>query len=221
MEQPSNEDETFGVLLQAASTGRTDMVQTILKDYGADVARQQEQTGSTALHLACANGHVDCVRALLRAGAPTQVTDANGARPLDLVGSDKATTMAFQAELLQCVTSGRMDAVAELLSGGVDPNDDGLPDGSSMLNWAVSFQQPQEMLALLVQHGASVNQSGARGKTALHEACQNADADAVEYLLSIGAQANAVDSDGYDPRHFLPSQDLRDKVRTCATGKSR
>jgi ankyrin repeat protein len=212
MTTPSNEDETFAVLLQAASTGRTDMVQTLLKEYGADVSRQQEKTGSTALHLACANGYVDCVRALLRAGSPTRCRDSSGARPLDLVGNDTATAMAFQAELLQCVTSGRLDAVAELLSGGVDPNNDGLPEGSSILNWAVSFQQSREMLALLLQFGADVNQVGSRGKSALHEACQNGDADVFEYLLSVGARADVVDSDNCDPRHYLPSQDLLDQV---------
>ncbi|CAN0445198.1 unnamed protein product, partial [Ectocarpus sp. 8 AP-2014] len=50
-----------------ARYGELEDVETILSS-GVD-ANHQDAHGNTALHLSCANGHADVIRALIKAGA--------------------------------------------------------------------------------------------------------------------------------------------------------
>lgn len=60
-----------------------------------------------------------------------------------------------------------------------------------------------EQARILVKHGADVNACNSSGNSALYQACLTSPVDytAVEWLLSVGARANAVSRDGYVPLH--------------------
>jgi ankyrin repeat protein len=64
---------------------------------------QAREDGFTALMLTCVNGHLDCVRALLEAGAPVEPAMENG---------DTALLLACQVGHLECVRA-LLDAGAQ------------------------------------------------------------------------------------------------------------
>ena len=76
---------TWGTPLHAASiAGNSDLVSWLLVEKRVDVAAKTVE-GVTAMHLACAAGHTNVVKALLKAGADATVKDGDGrATPLVL-----------------------------------------------------------------------------------------------------------------------------------------
>jgi ankyrin repeat protein len=69
--------------MSAAGCGLTDVVQVLI-DGGAGLNGQDYDDKMTALMQAALNGHDECVKALLSAGADAQVQDANGYTAFDL-----------------------------------------------------------------------------------------------------------------------------------------
>ncbi len=65
------------------------------KTYSMRIARAPSSTeGMTALHVAAQGGKVDLVRYLLDKGANAEIADANGRKPIDLIGSGGARVAA-------------------------------------------------------------------------------------------------------------------------------
>lgn len=61
-------------LMAAAENGHAHVVQALLRVVAAPHVDVREKTeGYTALHLACREGHRECVRALIQAGAKVNV----------------------------------------------------------------------------------------------------------------------------------------------------
>eukprot|EP00636_Phaeomonas_parva_P001971 CAMPEP_0118881102 /NCGR_PEP_ID=MMETSP1163-20130328/20596_1 /TAXON_ID=124430 /ORGANISM="Phaeomonas parva, Strain CCMP2877" /LENGTH=101 /DNA_ID=CAMNT_0006817755 /DNA_START=184 /DNA_END=486 /DNA_ORIENTATION=+ len=92
---PSSPQET---LFLAVASNRADILNEVLGELeraqsGAAVATLNEQRaadGYTPLHLACEEGKIDCLRAILRAGGDPSVCDNAGRLPLDAAGGDGA-----------------------------------------------------------------------------------------------------------------------------------
>ena len=75
-------DDELPPLLRAARAGDAAALADALAS-GADVSARAAWFGSSALHLAAHGGHVECVRALLAAGAETDAKNDAGKRPFD------------------------------------------------------------------------------------------------------------------------------------------
>lgn len=65
--------------------------QEVALDHGADIDGQDIKTGLTPLHIAVSIGHVETVGMLLKAGARTDIPDAEGdtAKTFAIAGEDK------------------------------------------------------------------------------------------------------------------------------------
>lgn len=72
--------DTGAQLLAAARCGDADDVRSLSAVAGA-VDYQDEYTGNTALHMACANGHLASVQILMNSGAK-HIPNASGNTPL-------------------------------------------------------------------------------------------------------------------------------------------
>lgn len=68
-------------LLEAAGAGDVERVRQLL-DADLELPRASNETGDTALHLACAGGHVGVAELLLERGAPPEAVRSDGFKPI-------------------------------------------------------------------------------------------------------------------------------------------
>ncbi|CAM9268504.1 unnamed protein product [Ectocarpus sp. 6 AP-2014] len=84
--ETSSSKHTGADLLDCSRYGELEDVEAILSS-GVD-ANHQDAHGNTALHLSCANGHADVIRALIKAGA-SHLPNGAGNRPLQWAVQNK------------------------------------------------------------------------------------------------------------------------------------
>ena len=111
---------------------------------------------------------------------------------------------------LHCaVTLDRREMVKLLLDKGCDPDirsksgTTGHNDGTALL--AAAFWGRPEIAATLIQRGAKVNATAAKGVVPLHEAARMGQIEIAELLLKHGADVNAKDQDGTTPLDWATS----------------
>ncbi len=138
-------------LAQLARSGRTDELLRLIGEFGGVDAHDRK--GDSVLMLAAYHGHVETVRALLRAGADPAKRNVRGLTPLD--------GAAFKGDV----------AVVEALVEGGAPVDEPGPDGRTALMWAAAFNRSEVTQALL-RRGASVTKTDQVGNTARTHAQQ-------------------------------------------------
>ncbi|WP_367185469.1 ankyrin repeat domain-containing protein [Hydrogenophaga sp.] len=95
----------------------------LLLEQGTGVALNYE----TPLHWACANGRVDCVRALLDRGADVNAKDYSGTPLHWAAGETTIDCMHLkrpsgQGTVHDCHVTGKAECVRLLLAHGADPN---------------------------------------------------------------------------------------------------
>ncbi|CAG9783821.1 unnamed protein product [Diatraea saccharalis] len=137
----------------------------------------RDENGTTALMVACENGRIATLRALLAAGADPCACDADGWTPL-----------AFAAR------GGHLAVVRELLDAGakVDSRDCG---AWTPLLWA-SYKGHEDVVALLLEKGADVHAHGNYNINSLVWAAGRRHSGVVQRLLAAGARANSCDKYG-------------------------
>jgi ankyrin repeat protein len=107
----------------------------------------------------------------------------------------KSTTP--DAQLEHAVRTGDHGAAGRLLAAGADPNRP-LPDGSTLLAWAVE-RQDGEMVKRLLARKANVEGGADPAAAALIVACQYGDPSIVGLLLDARANVNVARPDGIGP----------------------
>ena len=115
----------FDAFMYAARNGHVDVLNLLLAS-GADAAKSEK---TTALHEAARFGHATCVRALLEAGAQTDVRDVHGVLPIELA------TQTDQAEVVKCL----------LLHGEVRQRDTACPKKSDNCQSELDLPQPSSL----------------------------------------------------------------------------
>jgi ankyrin repeat protein len=170
---------TFTVL-EGDRQARGDWARKALRD-GGDV-NVKDRDGRTPLHMACVNGDVLLMEALLARGADPHLKDNEGisalkyatlqpdvspvklllARNVNVDERDR-----FQNTPLMSAAMLGHDAIAELLiSRGADVNARNVK-GTTPLHFAATFPWCYELMRdVLVAHGANVNAKNDRGETA-------------------------------------------------------
>lgn len=136
--------------------------------------------GSSLLFMAIFEKQPGIVKLLLENGADIEQEGIDGITPL-----------------LDSIGRGDIETVQLLLKHGADLEhvDE---DGYSPLVQAIAFCSNNDILALLLEHGADVNGMAA-GKPTLVYAVYDKRLDTVELLVEKGADVNARGSDGWTP----------------------
>ena len=196
-----NEADDHGLtpLFDAAHGAQPEAVAVLLA-LGADVHRWDAR-GEALMHWACEDGSPEVVRLLLQAGA-----DPNQRSPRGWPG------------LPEAACPGRPEIAAALLEAGADPNSVDTESGETPLLWAAHHAESAryaKLARMLVGHGADVTATDPKGRTAVElairgrnrtlaaflaargarhsiwSAADMGDAEALEALLSAGAEVNA------------------------------
>ena len=176
------------------------------------------QTGCTALMIACILSRSDVARILLEAGADPNVKATKGdmalhvaaleagpdlVEPLlehgaktDVLGADGKTPLQIAA------SRSRLEIGRVLLEHGADPNGRGVHD-TTPLHWVfdrVGSPPPtDDFAALLLNHGADPNARDEDGMTPAHLAAHLERTTLLKLLISHGANLNAPDAAGVTP----------------------
>jgi ankyrin repeat protein len=181
---PAGLDAAGVPLADAAARGDLVAVRALLAK-GADVNATQVD-GTTALHTAVVNDHLEIADALLQAGAKAAAGDRYGVMPLSLAA-----------------INGNAAMIGRLLDAGADPNTVD-PSGETALMTAARTGTP-EALRMLLDRGARVDASDPEfQQTALMIAVRENHPAAVELLLRAGAAVNAQTRKGPTPSFTPP-----------------
>jgi len=203
------------LLFNASCSGDERTVAEIIADGECDVNfPNPEYSGSTPLHAASQNGHVEIVRVLIRAGGnvnavktdsyahtPLFVAVSNGrASVVDLLIKAKASVNYHRRGGPTCLMiacqKGFGGLVRRLIQGKADVNiaiDDEIQE--TALTIAAFSGKSAEVLDALLFADANINYARADGVTALIAASQNGSIDAVRILTRNKANVNAVAND--------------------------
>ncbi|XP_039426334.1 ankyrin repeat domain-containing protein 26-like isoform X5 [Corvus cornix cornix] len=161
----------LGKLHRAAASGDLAQVRQGLRKYGIDGRDKAERT---ALHLACANGHVDVVTYLVENKCKINLFDNDNRSPL---------MKAVQCQQEECV--------AILLEHGADPNLADT-DGNTALHLAV-LSGNTTLAGLLLENNANIDAQNKEGCTPLILAISEHHEEIMEFLLKKGADVHARD----------------------------
>ena len=139
--------------------------------------------GSTLLHLAVFNDHIDIVKYLVSQGADVDAQDSEGDTPLHLAAS-----------------SGLFEIAKYLVSKGADVNVKNRSFQETPLH-RTTYYGYINMVELLVNHGADVNARAKDNSSPLQNAAEIGSLNIVKYLISKGAQLNQIDDAGNAALH--------------------
>lgn len=214
----AKDDRGATPLMVAVGHGAVDLVHFLL-ERGADPHAETE-FGDTPLREAVETGHVEIASTLLEAGAlPLDVlapAAASGDEPmLELLlrrGADpNAASDLAEAPLFAAARYGKSAAVGLLIQAGARP-DAVNPYGESPLHLAAGSGGPIEILGRLAEL-AGVDPLDHRGRTPLFAAVEAVHREAVEALISLGADARIRSRSGAGVLHaFFEDLDAFDPL---------
>src|SRR5258708_4834616 len=204
-----------GQIIAAAKDGRAHDLDRLLAQHPRKIMVAGSQWNRPLLHIAAAEGHLDCVNVLLRRGFDIATRDK----------FDNATALHWAAQF------GTVEVVGRLIDAGADVDVDGEGDDHQIgvIGWATCFKHVRtEAADYLLAHGAKPTIFSAvalnraelvrqlvrddpkllrvrkmsrfeHHRTPLHLAVLKNRPKMVKLLLELGADASAKDSRGYTP----------------------
>ncbi|HDS03097.1 MAG TPA: hypothetical protein ENN72_05245, partial [Firmicutes bacterium] len=161
---------------------------------GLDVNSPNEH-GKTPLMTAALTGNVKALEQLIRSGADRDQKDNAG-----------------RNALFYAVDFGQLKALQTLVAFGGDVNtvingENDFRNGQTLLMYTAIYGvslngELEDIISWLVEQGADIEAVDAEGKTALILAVRHKRKEAVRELLSLGADRDKRDSDGYDAHDY-------------------
>ncbi|TMS05655.1 Ankyrin repeat domain-containing protein 26 [Larimichthys crocea] len=170
-------DKDLGKVHKAASVGDLAKLKQLAKKNDIN---QLDKENRTALHIACANGHVDVVQFLLESKAKLNLCDNQN-----------------RSALMKAVQCQHEPCVSMLLENHADPN---LVDinGNTALHLAANIPSISTAASLL-EHEADINAQNKEAFTPLTVAVREDHIEMAEFLLKEGADVNFRDQDQRSP----------------------
>jgi ankyrin repeat domain-containing protein 17 len=212
-DQEHKTDEMHTALMEACMDGHTEVAKLLL-DHGAQVNMPADSFESP-LTLAACGGHSELANLLIEHGADLKERNDEGYTPLMeasreghvemvtlLLSHDpeekfiNAITEETQESALTLACCGGSFEVAKILiEAGADVN-----LGASTPLMEASQEGHIELVQLLLQSNALVNQCTTSGETSLSLACENGHTEVAELLINSGAHVDVPDPEkGYTP----------------------
>ncbi|KAM9754143.1 ankyrin repeat domain-containing protein 26 isoform 9-T12 [Menidia menidia] len=166
-------DKDLGKLHKAALQGDLAKLKQLSKKNDIN---QLDKENRTALHIACASGHVEVVQFLVESKAKLNLCDNQN-----------------RSALMKAVQGQHERCVSVLLENHAEPN---LVDinGNTALHLAANIPS-MSITVLLLQHGAEINTQNKEGFTPLTVAVREDHIEMAEFLLKETADVNSVDQD--------------------------
>ncbi|KAM8750991.1 ankyrin repeat domain-containing protein 26 isoform 6-T7 [Acanthopagrus schlegelii] len=170
-------DKDLGKVHKAASAGDLAKLKQLAKKNDIN---QLDKENRTALHIACASGHVELVQFLLESKAKLNLCDNQN-----------------RSALMKAVECQHERCVSILLENHAEPN---LVDinGNTALHLAANIPSISTAV-LLLQHDADVNAQNKEAFTPLTVAVREDHIEMAEFLLKEGADVNFLDQDQRSP----------------------
>ncbi|KAH9498964.1 hypothetical protein Btru_004081 [Bulinus truncatus] len=197
-------------VIEASSRGNVTVLTKLLAlhprlSYGDEQNRR-------AIHYAARNGHLECVRLLLKAGAITNCSDDEGKTPLHLACAyghvevvrmlvhqggqvNSCRTETGESALHVTATAGYNKIMEILLDNGGEINTmtRKLKGGETPLHKAIIADKP-EMVEFLCSRGAILNTPNASDKFPIHVACEKGFIRCIAVLIQHGVSLEVTDS---------------------------
>ncbi|XP_026167942.1 ankyrin repeat domain-containing protein 26 isoform X2 [Mastacembelus armatus] len=170
-------EKDLGKIHKAASVGDLAKLKQLAKKNDIN---QRDKENRTALHIACASGHVEMVQFLVDSKAELNLCDNQ---------NRSALMKGVQCQHERCVIT--------LLDSHADPN---LVDinGNTALHLAANIPSVSTA-GLLLEHGAGINAQNKEGFTPLTVAVREDHIEMAEFLLKKGADVNFMNLDQRSP----------------------
>lgn len=153
---------------------------------GEDIDEARTSDGKTPLMLAVLRNCATTVQILLGYDANVDINDNNGTSALKMAFNLKDAHPSIVEQFVRTVqsqtTSNSEESTTRLFTAGCTL-------------YHAAFMKDKQLIEGLFEHGVDVNSKGYGGKTALHVAIDLDDEDTVNWLLSRGANIDALDDD--------------------------
>src|SRR6185437_291026 len=218
-------------LARAAAAGEPEIV-ALLLDHGAPIDAQSLD-GSTALTQAAEAGRLPVVRLLVERGAQVNLPGRTGITALSAAaymgslpivqflmekGADpKVIDTTQKTAIVYAAARGFFPVVRLLLDHGIDVNAKYGNDLTALM-WAAGYSAEAgvsdvaEVMTLLIERGARLDEQDNRGRTALMIAAELGHTPAVDLLLAHGADKSLKDKQGKTAGDLTSLTELRDKL---------
>jgi ankyrin repeat protein len=218
-------------LAHAAKASNTDILELFLARGAAVNARDLD--GSTALYVASEQDRQTAAEALVAHGADVNFPGRSGLTPVEAAayvgnealvrillekGADpKRTDATGKGPLCYAVARGYSKVAALLLAHSIDVNARYGNDLTALM-WAAGHEDAAgssdvaDVLTLLIDRGAHLNDQDNRGRTALMIAAGLGHEKAVDVLLARGADRGLRDKTGKTAADLAANEDLRKKL---------
>ncbi|MBT5093387.1 MAG: hypothetical protein HOM21_04045 [Halobacteriovoraceae bacterium] len=186
-----------GALIFAARMGDSELLESLLKHNPP--LNQQNRFGRTALMYAAMEGFEDSALLILEKGASVKFLDGKNMNALHyaVIGNSNLLVAGLFKK------AAKKDLGTNVLNR---------QHGQSPLALAAK-KGDREMIEVLLQNGALINQKTSTLKTPLFYGLINKNRDAVEVLLEKGALVDLVDSSANSPLHYAAQTDNQENLK--------